>query len=838
MKDHSDEPFRSGPGLSAESLRWAIGLFCAFVGAFVLVAPHRFAGPAYQVLLPYRGLWGGTALAAGVALLSVAVLRPGRIATAFAHVLAGGTLLALAASLSQTGIWTGFIFHLILGTGTVVAGLVAPVRPLREPAADLFALLMGSIAAVSGLLMLLLPRMFGAYFDVHRGGLAELGVVLLLGGVLLGVAHLRPAAPRRLLWTAHVITGAAYAWYGLAFSLPRRSWTGLAGSLGLGLGLALLPWLSRGLGKIDTAALRTRLALVLATATSLALILTAAVATNQEERLAIAQVTETRQVEAQAIARNVADYIQLSAARAATIAAVAGRVPPSTAAVHDFLGRTLEVYPDLEALVRLDPAGRVVAARGAVDLSAVRWPEVAAGAQDNDRVVVQLAHVPGKRRLRILLCAPVRGLDNRPAGVLVGVVDAEALERRIERPRSNTYLADGHGQTIASSEKAPLARRGPRLPTDWDARVFRGEKPSPAGRLAAYAQVPYIGWAVAVDMPRQAALAGVRRGRDLAFLLLLAVVPVAVAGGIFAARRIAHPLGTLADAVSQMTAGNPAAPLGSSDISEVCRLSAAFGEMRNRLAERTRESERLAAELRARAEALAESDRRKDEFLAMLAHELRNPLGAIANAAYLLDQAGPLTPTQERAVGIIQRQIQHLGRLVDDLLDVSRITRGKVELRRQPLDLSEVVQHAVEKLAPGARSPAAPTAARPPAAAPAGRRRQHPPRAGGGQPPAQRRQVHRPGRPDRRLRLRRPGRGRAVRPRRRQRDRAGAPAAGLRSLRPGRSGAGPHRRRPRHWLDPRAQPRRDARRPGHRPQRRGGKGKRVRGAAADEPARA
>jgi signal transduction histidine kinase len=166
------------------------------------------------------------------------------------------------------------------------------------------------------------------------------------------------------------------------------------------------------------------------------------------------------------------------------------------------------------------------------------------------------------------------------------------------------------------------------------------------------------------------------------------------------ARRIARPLGTLADAVDELTAGNDRAPLASSDITEVERLSAAFREMRDRLAARTRESERLAGELRARAEALAESDRRKDEFLAMLAHELRNPLGAIANASYVMEQVGPSEPPMERAVGVIQRQIHHLVRLVDDLLDVSRITRGKIELRREPIDLREAVRGAVEMTRP------------------------------------------------------------------------------------------------------------------------------------------
>ncbi|MFP5288400.1 MAG: ATP-binding protein, partial [Thermoanaerobaculia bacterium] len=166
---------------------------------------------------------------------------------------------------------------------------------------------------------------------------------------------------------------------------------------------------------------------------------------------------------------------------------------------------------------------------------------------------------------------------------------------------------------------------------------------------------------------------------------------------------IARPLAALAQAVEEMTAGNPAvpgAPLESSDITEVASLAAAFQEMRGRLAVRTRESELLAAELRARADALAETDRRKDEFLAMLAHELRNPLGAIANASHVLDQIGTPQPPMQRAVGVIQRQIQHLVRLVDDLLDVSRITRGKIELRLEPVDLRDAVRGAVEMTRP------------------------------------------------------------------------------------------------------------------------------------------
>ena len=100
-------------------------------------------------------------------------------------------------------------------------------------------------------------------------------------------------------------------------------------------------------------------------------------------------------------------------------------------------------------------------------------------------------------------------------------------------------------------------------------------------------------------------------------------------------------------------------------------------------------------------EALREADRRKDEFLAMLAHELRNPLAPIRNAAQVLKLVGPAADAhQQWAREVIERQTQHLTRLVDDLLEVSRITRGKVTLAREPLDLSTVVHRAVETSRP------------------------------------------------------------------------------------------------------------------------------------------
>jgi signal transduction histidine kinase len=108
--------------------------------------------------------------------------------------------------------------------------------------------------------------------------------------------------------------------------------------------------------------------------------------------------------------------------------------------------------------------------------------------------------------------------------------------------------------------------------------------------------------------------------------------------------------------------------------------------------------------LRMREQQLSTADRRKDEFLAMLAHELRNPMAPIRNAGELLARMLPNEPRMQSAVAIVRRQIAHLSRLVDDLLDVSRITQGRIELQRKLVDLNAVVAQALESVEPMMRS--------------------------------------------------------------------------------------------------------------------------------------
>lgn len=105
------------------------------------------------------------------------------------------------------------------------------------------------------------------------------------------------------------------------------------------------------------------------------------------------------------------------------------------------------------------------------------------------------------------------------------------------------------------------------------------------------------------------------------------------------------------------------------------------------------ENARLYAELK-------DADRRKDEFLVTLAHELRNPLAPIGNSLHILRLSGDLSPSAERVREIMERQFAHLTRLVDDLLETSRITRGKIELRKEHVEVATILRSAIETSSP------------------------------------------------------------------------------------------------------------------------------------------
>jgi signal transduction histidine kinase len=135
-------------------------------------------------------------------------------------------------------------------------------------------------------------------------------------------------------------------------------------------------------------------------------------------------------------------------------------------------------------------------------------------------------------------------------------------------------------------------------------------------------------------------------------------------------------------------------PLGNATILErPVRMSTLMSAVKAALRARRRQYE-----IRDLLRRQTEADRRKDEFLAMLGHELRNPMAAIRNALWVLDEVGSDEPQEVRQREVIMRQTRHLVRMVDDLLDVSRVTLGKIILQRRPVDLRETAERCLAEL--------------------------------------------------------------------------------------------------------------------------------------------
>ncbi|EDY19440.1 integral membrane sensor hybrid histidine kinase [Chthoniobacter flavus Ellin428] len=211
--------------------------------------------------------------------------------------------------------------------------------------------------------------------------------------------------------------------------------------------------------------------------------------------------------------------------------------------------------------------------------------------------------------------------------------------------------------------------------------------------IAAGCPLGYSNWGLVIKMDTKEAYLPILHVVQLEVLSGAVVIGLGLIAAYFLARSFTHPVRQLTRAASRVTEGDyeTMVPVKSAD--EFGTLSTNFNEMTTAI--RARRMERDRAE-----EALRHADRRKDEFLAMLGHELRNPLSAIANAVRLWNVAGDDHSAVELAHGVIERQTDNLSRLVDDLLDVARITEGKIELRKRPVDVNESIHRVVEALRP------------------------------------------------------------------------------------------------------------------------------------------
>lgn len=212
------------------------------------------------------------------------------------------------------------------------------------------------------------------------------------------------------------------------------------------------------------------------------------------------------------------------------------------------------------------------------------------------------------------------------------------------------------------------------------------------------------GWTIGVAAPANNIEATAGRAVAIATLGLLIAITCAMMMAAFLGRRLVHSIAAATDAAAAMGHGTKP-ELTRSNVLELDQLHTALmqagvilelAQASSAQAEEEREcllQEAYKARLRAEAESTA-----KDQFLAMLGHELRNPLAAIGGAIALSERHGHGSATAAEARAIIQRQSGHLAHLIDDLLDVSRMVGGKITLKPQPVDLGKKARSCLESL--------------------------------------------------------------------------------------------------------------------------------------------
>ena len=281
--------------------------------------------------------------------------------------------------------------------------------------------------------------------------------------------------------------------------------------------------------------------------------------------------------------------------------------------------------------------------------------------------------------------------EQNPAAWIVAVIDRHG--KFIARSHKTTELV---GQPARAELTAAAAKA--------DRGLLRHSTLEGIDAYDAYDHSELTGWTIAVAAPTELIDAPARH----AMLLALAGLALAVLAAILAAAAFGH---RFIRAIA--SAGKAAVALGKGErpvvrptaLQEVDALNHALvgaGELLDaeRKSRRAAESERerlLASEMSARESAQAQNVA-KDQFLAMLGHELRNPLAAISGAISLLEMGGMEPERAGRYHDIIRRQNRHLAHIINDLLDVSRLMAGKITLERQPLNLADCVNDCVESL--------------------------------------------------------------------------------------------------------------------------------------------
>ena len=302
------------------------------------------------------------------------------------------------------------------------------------------------------------------------------------------------------------------------------------------------------------------------------------------------------------------------------------------------------------------------------------------------------APVLSRGKVQYVLAAAISASEIARTVAIAGVGDVEWTRTLVDRAGTIVARTRSPERTVGLHVSDALRARLAAAPEGF----FRARELEGVETGVGHARAPLSGWTACVVATAELVDAPVRRSTLALALTGLGSLVLSAGAAFLLSRRFGRAIGSAADAAQALAAGGPVAvePCG---IREVARLGDALATTAGLLEARREEVDRhLAQAAEAHREAEA-SSRAKDEFLAMLGHELRNPLSPILTALHLLRQRGSGWGREHE---IIARQVAHLVRLVDDLLDVSRLTRAKIRLHPERVELAGVVSRAVEMASP------------------------------------------------------------------------------------------------------------------------------------------
>jgi signal transduction histidine kinase/CheY-like chemotaxis protein len=385
---------------------------------------------------------------------------------------------------------------------------------------------------------------------------------------------------------------------------------------------------------------------------------------------------------------------------------------------HESMRRVLETRPDWISITLADPTGQQLANTRlpfgnplpmVLDLpthqEAVRTKQPLVGAllPSPAGVIALPVRVPVLRdgAVRYVLTAAVK-----PDAFV------EVLQRQRLPPDWVVSVFDGKAQRVARSRRHAEFLMQPPAPSLADMiRRTQGDEGSGLTEAlegdaiyTAFTRSRATGWIVAIGIPRAAVDAGIWKSFAAYGGGLLLSLAIGALAAVLVGRGIAEPMARLR-AAAQALGRRETLALPRTRILEIHEVGAALNiAASERAAHETEREELLLREQQARA-AAERANRAKDEFLAMLGHELRNPLGALSNASWLLQDARSDPEAEKRAREVVARQVEHLRRLTDDLLDAGRAMLGKIVLHRQPLDLAAATAGVLNTLQAAGQGP-------------------------------------------------------------------------------------------------------------------------------------